>query len=195
MTAPELAAVASGVASFFRDYVTAITERFARLEQKERGLDGAPGPAGPPGADGPKGRDGRDGLPGVPGAPGFDGQPGKDGADGLGFDDLTVRQEDERRVILCFTRGAITKEFVVVFAVVLDRGVYQLGRTYEKGDGVTFGGSFWIAQDMTGEKPGDGATKWRLAVKAGREGRAGKDGSIGPMGPKGERGESGRDYR
>jgi integrin beta 3 len=78
--------------------------------------------------------------------------------------------------------------------IVLDRGVYQAGRTYEKGDGATYGGSFWIAQDATSEKPGDGATKWRLAVKAGREGREGKPGKDGGPGPKGEKGDPGRNF-
>jgi hypothetical protein len=45
---------------------------------------------------------GRDGLPGVPGR---DGQPGAPGADGLGFDDLTVERDHERRIVFKFTRG------------------------------------------------------------------------------------------
>ena len=44
------------------------------------------------------------------------------------------------------------------------------------GDGTTWGGSFWIAQGETGEKP-DTGKGWRLAVKKGRDGR---DGTMKP---------------
>jgi hypothetical protein len=118
---------------------------------------------------------------------------GTDGRDGLGFEHLDLIVDEERGCVLCFVLGDQRKEFRL--PIVLDRGVYRTGRTYGKGDGVTFGGSFWIAQDTTSEKPGDGATKWRLAVKAGREGREGKSGAPGQPGPKGDRGDPGRDYR
>ncbi len=67
---------------------------------------------------------------------------------------------------------------VLRFPVVLDRGVYQKGRSYEQGDGVTMGGSFWIAQAATSETPGVGPTQWRLSVKAGREGKQGPPGKT-----------------
>lgn len=184
----------------------------------ERGLDGAAGRDGPAGLDGANGIDGkvgsagingrdgtegRDGQPGVPGVPGRDGAAGERGEKGLDgapgrdgtLEDLRVTQVDERAWQLVRADGTAIPGGLLRFAVVLDRGVYQAARTYEKGDGVTFGGSFWIAQDATSEKPGDGATKWSLAVKAGREGREGKPGKDGASGPKGERGEPGRDYR
>jgi integrin beta 3 len=59
---------------------------------------------------------------------------------------------------------------------------------------VTFGGSTWTARGATAEKPGDGATKWQLAVKAGREGREGKPGKDGDRGPKGDKGDPGRNF-
>jgi hypothetical protein len=47
---------------------------------------------------------------------------------------------------------------------------------YRKGDGVTWGGSFWIAQkDAPEGRPGL-SDDWRLAVKKGRDGRDGRDG-------------------
>jgi Collagen triple helix repeat (20 copies) len=55
-------------------------------------------------------------------------------------------------------------------AVVIDRGVYREGEKYAKGDGVTWGGSFWIAQKDTDSKPDSADGSWRLAVKRGRDG-------------------------
>ena len=65
----------------------------------------------------------------------------------------------------------LVKSFAI--PVVIDRGVYQSGTKYQKGDGVTFGGSFWIAQmDEPTFDPGyPGSTQWRLAVKRGRDGK------------------------
>lgn len=48
------------------------------------------------------------------------------------------------------------------------------GGSYEQGDGVTFAGSFWIAQKDTSSKPGE-SSDWRLAVKRGQDGRDGRD--------------------
>lgn len=104
------------------------------------------------------------------------GDDGKPGADGLGFDDLSVEYDGEKTVTLKFVRGEQSKEFPLVLPVVIDRGVFSEGKTYEPGDGVTWGGSFWIAQESTTEKP-DSTKGWRLAVKKGRDG---KDGKIEP---------------
>lgn len=93
--------------------------------------------------------------------------PARDGADGLGFDDLDLEDGDDG-VFLAFSRGDETKRFRL--PVVADRGVYKALTTYHKGDGVTWGGSYWIARGETSAKPGlDEA--WRLAVKKGRDGR------------------------
>jgi len=51
-----------------------------------------------------------------------------------------------------------------------DKGVWKPGCLYRKMNIVTDGGSLWIAQRPTEEKPGDG-DGWRLAVKRGRDGR------------------------
>lgn len=56
----------------------------------------------------------------------------------------------------------------------IDRGVYTPDRKYLKGDGVTWGGSWWIAQvDEPTDKPGT-SDQWRLAVKRGRDGKDAK---------------------
>lgn len=165
------------------------------------GEKGDPGPGGEPGArgaDGPAGKDGvglagalidREGtlvitltdgtaraLGPVVGKDGAKGDAGKDGTDGFGFDDLEVIHDGARGFTFRFTKGERVKDFAFTVPVVLDRGVYKDGQAYEAGDGVTWGGSFWIAQEETAEKPGDGKS-WRLSIKKGRDG---KDGVVKP---------------
>lgn len=116
------------------------------------------------------------GKDGEPGKDGKDGEPGKDGKDGFGFDNLDLAVEDTG-VKLRFMRGEHAKEFLL--PIVMDQGVYKAGNVYRKGNGVTWAGSFWIAQKDTDEKPGDGDS-WRLAVKKGRDGRDGKSPPSAP---------------
>ena len=186
MTRNDLTAIVRGLSPVLKDFMAVVAA-------KERGLDGAVGPIGP------QGNPGRDGQPGVPGRDGKDGEGkvgekgdnGKDGRDGT-LEGATIEDVDERTIRILRADGSELGR--KTFHVPIDRGVYQAGRAYEKGDGVTYGGSWWIAQDKTAEKPGDGATKWRLAVKAGREGREGKPGKDGHPGPRGEKGDPGRNY-
>lgn len=143
-------------------------------------VTGAPGRDGLPGLTGPKGEDGANGTN------------GRDGVDGLGFDDLDVVQDTERTFSLRYARGERVKEFgKFTIPTVLDRGVFKDGTTYERGDGVTWGGSFFIAQKDTRSKPEESGGDWRLAVKRGREGREGKPGQQGPQGVRGEKGDRG----
>lgn len=110
------------------------------------------------------GRDGRDGID------------GKDGRDALDLDDLSVEHDGDGAVTLKFERGDVRKEATIQLPSLVDRGVWREGEAYLRGNGVTFGGSFWIAQrDGVTEKPGDG-DGFRLAVKKGRDGRDGRDG-------------------
>ncbi|QDZ10525.1 collagen-like protein [Devosia ginsengisoli] len=112
------------------------------------------------------GRDGRDGSDGAKGADGAAGR------DGFGFDELDLVESDEG-VSLRFARGDGVKEFAL--PVVFDRGVYREGVGYRKGNGVTWGGSYWIAQKDGPFKPDTPDSGWRLAVKKGQNGRdAGK---------------------
>lgn len=163
-------------------------------EKGEKGEPGSQGDRGEPGVDGTPGRDGRDGQPGRDGAPGTDGKdgaPGQDGKDGLGFDDINVEFDGERSFKLIFTRGELRKEFgAFKLPVVVDRGVWKDG-AFERGDGVTWGGSFWIAQKNTETKPDTPGSDWRLAVKRGRDGKDGKPGERGAPGARGDKGEPG----
>jgi len=55
---------------------------------------------------------------------------------------------------------------------VLDRGIWKEDTKYEKGDGVTCGGSYWVKQDDDKSgRPGDPDSGWRLAVRKGRDGK------------------------
>jgi collagen type III alpha len=156
-----------------------------RGEKGEAGLQGKEGPEGRPG------REGRDGLPGLSGRdgdPGKDGLNGTDGKDGLSLEDFSASTEDDGRlIVLTFARGDVVVKREIKTAVVLDRGVYKPGQ-YLKGDGVTFAGSFFIAQTDTDARPETG-TDWRLAVKRGRDGKDGKPGEKGDPGKDGQRGK------
>jgi hypothetical protein len=110
---------------------------------------------------------------------GKDGDPGKDGRDGFGFEDIDLLDTDEG-VILRFMRGGDVKDFRL--PIIVDRGVYKEGQTYRPGDGVTWGGSFWICQEETAEKP-DSGKGFRLAVKKGRDGRDGVMKEAKPVEP------------
>ncbi|RVO34818.1 hypothetical protein [Sinorhizobium meliloti] len=101
---------------------------------------------------------------------GKDGDPGEDG---FGFDDLDVTYDGEKTFTLTFMQGERVKEFSFAMPVVIDRGVYRDGSEYKAGDGVTWGGSFWIAQKDTSAKP-DAGDDWRLSVKRGRDGKNGE---------------------
>lgn len=117
---------------------------------------------------------------------GKDGAPGARGQDGVGFDDLEEVFDGDRTIIRRYRRGDEVKEFRHTFPIVLDRGVYTDEKSYERGDGVTYGGSFWIAQGETkGVRPGLATTAsrvWRLAVKVGRDGKQGAPGKDGKDG-------------
>jgi ketosteroid isomerase-like protein len=103
---------------------------------------------------------------------GKDGEPGKPGEDGFGFDDLSVEYDGEKTMTLKFTKGERVKEFLINMPVPIDRGVFKDDGEYKSGDGVSWAGSFWIAQkDNPTGKPDAG--DWRLSVKRGRDGRDG----------------------
>jgi collagen type III alpha len=92
---------------------------------------------------------------------------------------------------LRFVKGDHIKEFSLRISGQIYRGVWKSDVQYAVGDNVTYDGSCWVAEaDTMGEKPGNGKTAWKLAVKAGRDGR---DGTPGAKGEKGDTGRPGRD--
>jgi hypothetical protein len=100
-----------------------------------------------------------------------DGRDGKDGADGFSLDDLEIDDDGEGTITLRFIRGDLVRERTIRVPFVADQGVFREHGAYRKGHGVTFGGSWWIAQkDAPEGKPGMSAD-WRLAVKKGRDGK------------------------
>lgn len=119
---------------------------------------------------GPMGRDGQ------PGRDGKDGKDGTNGTDGVGYDDLAVEQVGERSFTIKAIRGLQIKELgTLTFAVQIYRGVYLDGKSYERGDCVTWAGSEWHCNDTTSSKPGEGSKAWTLKVKRGRDGKDGRD--------------------
>ncbi len=98
---------------------------------------------------------------------------GVDGKDGVGVDDFELESLDGGRTIavsIAASSGLIIRKQITT-AIPVDRGPYAIGRAYEPGDGVTYGGSLWIAQAATETSPGEskGGMPWRLAVKHGRD--------------------------
>lgn len=121
-------------------------------------------------------------VPGPAGLGGKDGRDGKDGLDGVGWDDLSVEHDGERQFSVKLMRGERVKDagsFIV--PVDIYRGVWSEGTTYQRGDGVTWGGSEWHCNESTATKPGDGSKAWTLKVKRGRDGRDGRDASPMPV--------------
>lgn len=92
----------------------------------------------------------------------------KDGLDGVGFDDMSCDVREDG-VYLVWEKGDLVKE--ARLPIPMDRGVWKEGQHYRAGDGVTWGGSFWIAQADKPEGKPDAGKGWRLAVKKGRDGK------------------------
>ena len=82
------------------------------------------------------------------------------------------------------------------------RGVYSNTESYYKNDLVYYGGSIYLATDITTGAPIPpnlldsnlstvDTNKWRIFTISGKDGANGRDGSTGPQGPLGARGEVG----
>ena len=107
----------------------------------------------------------------------------RDGVDGFGFDDFTPTFDGERTLTFRFQKDERVKEFAFTLPYPLDKSVWKAGTAYVRGDGVTWGGSWFIAQRDNPGKPEDGADNgWRLAVKHGRDGKPGTPGLKGDRG-------------
>lgn len=114
----------------------------------------------------------------IPGPPGAKGEPGRNAGDLALLQEYidqrveallkaaSITTKDGGRTLL-WTVGGTVQE--VKTAIVLDAGVWKEGTAYSQGDGVTLGGSFFIAKIATTTKPP--SDDWRLAVRAGRDGK------------------------
>jgi hypothetical protein len=188
-----------GLHDYLAQAFAPIVKRLDALEsaKPERGEKGDAGPQGEPGAPGVAGADGKsitleDVLPILKSmqaewALDFERRAqalfqkavdeipkpkdGKDGVDGVGWDNMTVEHDGKRTVTLKWMKGETELSAPVVFPCNIDAGFYKDGTQYEQGDGVTFGGSYWIAQKATSAKPEVGSEDWRLAVRKGRDGK------------------------
>lgn len=89
-----------------------------------------------------------------------------------GIAELRIDQPGGREFTLVArtSSGAEVSKSIKVAALV-DKGIFRADSEYDAGDGVTWGGSFFIAQkDSPIGKPGEhGCDGWRLAVKRGRD--------------------------
>lgn len=92
-----------------------------------------------------------------------------------GIAHLQIEQDGREFTLVAKTSSGDEVRKSVKVAALVDRGVFKAGTMYEAGDGVTWGGSFFIAQkDGPRGHPGEpGCDGWRLAVKRGRDGTKG----------------------
>ncbi|HFI2225243.1 TPA: hypothetical protein ACHY14_000749 [Pseudomonas aeruginosa] len=97
---------------------------------------------------------------------------GENGRDALPLESFDLSLSDDgRTVTVKMQAGDTILEKSVRIASVIDRGVYSAEKSYEQGDGTTYGGCYWIAQkDAPAGAPGASAD-WRMAVKKGRDGK------------------------
>lgn len=174
------------------EQIAAAVEAYIAANPPASGRDGVDGKDGAPGEPGEKGLDGADGV-GVAGAMigrngdlvvtltngevkslgpvvGKDGLNGERGPDGFSLKDFdTEFRHDDKVLVLKFFGDETLETHEIFLPYVRDCGVWKAGTEYLQGDGVTWGGSFWVAQKTTAGKPEDG--DFRLAVKRGRDGK------------------------
>jgi len=131
---------------------------------------------------GPRGERGEQGKQGPPGDRGVKGETGRNASDLTFLQDYVVEQVGRaiKTASVTTADGGRTLRWAIgetvheiKTAIVLDAGVWREGTAYVAGDGVTMGGSFFIAQADTSAKPGK-SDEWRLAVKRGSDGRDAK---------------------
>jgi len=185
--------VASGVAEYFKEHPI------------RHGKDGADGVPGPQGAKGERGETGADGV-GLGGAiidrdgqlvvtltngtvktlgpvVGKDGEAGRDGAngkDGLSVEGRELAYDGETgEIIERWNAAGEMKEFRYPAVGIRQRGYWREGTACKAGDGMTHGGSFWIAKRDNASKPcPENADDWYLCVRKGRDGERGPAGSA-----------------
>ncbi|WP_115447923.1 phage portal protein, partial [Escherichia coli] len=94
--------------------------------------------------------------------------------DGVADIDVSMTGERLFTVVVRQSSGQRTEK-TFSLPVMLYRGVFRAGETYHPGDTVTWGGSLWHCNSMTGDKPGEAhSSGWTLAAKRGRDAGGGK---------------------
>ncbi|HFS2625207.1 TPA: phage portal protein, partial [Escherichia coli] len=94
--------------------------------------------------------------------------------DGVADIDVSMTGERLFSVVVRQSSGQRTEK-TFSLPVMLYRGVFRAGETYHPGDTVTWGGSLWHCNSMTGDKPGEAhSSGWALAAKRGRDAGGGK---------------------
>lgn len=183
--------VAEGIAEYFK------------ANPIKDGKDGAIGERGPQGIAGEKGETGADGvglggaiidrdgqlvvtltngtvktLGPVVGKDGIAGRDGANGKDGLSVEGRELAYDGETGEIIERWRAAgEVKEFRYPAVGIRQRGYWRDGTACKAGDGMTHGGSFWIAKrDNTSKPCPENADDWYLCVRKGRDGERGPAG-------------------
>lgn len=178
MTVDEIADV---LVADVRAYVdSAIAKALAALPppipgpQGEKGEPGSPGRSGErgePGDRGERGERGEKGLDGKDGRDAKDGRDGRDGKDGIAsLDQLMsiVTAEVERRLADEVHKGVAAA--LAEMPILMHRGGFVIGRSYKPGEAVSWGGSSYVCNAPTSDKP-DVSESWTLLAKKGRDGR------------------------
>jgi integrin beta 3 len=114
------------------------------------------------------------------------GDPGRDGASVHSIDLTTP--DGGRTFVFSIEGGDEVLVNEVQTRTTIWQGIYEEGRTYQPGDIVTLGGSWWHCNLETTERPGEAKAAWSLTVKRGRDGKDGKNGERGERGPQGPAG-------
>ncbi|EKQ6319223.1 hypothetical protein P6M09_004509 [Pseudomonas aeruginosa] len=97
---------------------------------------------------------------------------GENGRDALPLDSFDMAiGEDGRTITVKLQAGETVIEKSIRLRALIDRGVFSAEKSYEQGDGTTYGGCYWIAQKDAPEGVPGGSSDWRLAVKKGRDGK------------------------
>lgn len=107
---------------------------------------------------------------------------GTDGRDAFELEAFAAELlPDLRTLRLTFKAGEMSIARDVLLPHIVYRGPYEFGgKTYERGDAVTFAGEIYIAERQTSAKPT--GEDWQLAAKRGRD--APKSPALEPPGPR-----------
>lgn len=89
-----------------------------------------------------------------------------------GISKIDIDYDGERKSVIRVEKasGSVLEKSIKIPSLI-DKGVYSQSNSYEKGDGLTYGGSYWIVQKDNPEGSPGSSNDFRLAVKRGRDGK------------------------